>query len=277
MHAYLILAHNETELLKLLVKNLDFEKNDIFIHYDKKSKPINQNEFFSIVKKSNLYFVENPLNVQWGGFSQIKSEIKLMEEAHSRQKYKYYHLISGVDFPIWKNSDIYNYFNNSNCNEFISFDTTHEQMDSTINRMKYYYFFQDYIGRDYPLLGKLQTLTIYIQKFLGINRLKKFPSNFEIRKGMNWYSITNNLVEYILENKKLVYSLFRYTLCCDELFIQTIAWNSTFKDHITNNTMRFIDWDRGSPYTFDLNDYDAIINSNKIFARKFSKENLMSY
>ena len=33
--------------------------------------------------------------------------------------------------------------------------------------------------------------------------------------------------------------------------------------------MRLIDWDRGSPYTFKIDDYSQIKKSNMLFARKF--------
>lgn len=35
-HAYLILAHNEPELLSLLIERLDDARNDIYIHFDRK-------------------------------------------------------------------------------------------------------------------------------------------------------------------------------------------------------------------------------------------------
>lgn len=35
-HAYLIIAHNEFDLLQKLISVLDDERNDIFIHIDKK-------------------------------------------------------------------------------------------------------------------------------------------------------------------------------------------------------------------------------------------------
>lgn len=35
-HAYLIIAHNQFALLKELLKSIDDERNDIYIHIDKK-------------------------------------------------------------------------------------------------------------------------------------------------------------------------------------------------------------------------------------------------
>ena len=52
----------------------------------------------------------------------------------------------------------------------------------------------------------------------------------------------------------------KYTLCADEIFIQTILWNSPFRErmHCTNNantgSMREIDWEHGSPYIWQDHD-----------------------
>ena len=64
-HAYLIMAHNQAELLKKLVQCLDHERTDIFIHIDKKAK-IDVEEIRNSAKKSKLYFT-NRINVTWGG------------------------------------------------------------------------------------------------------------------------------------------------------------------------------------------------------------------
>ena len=37
-HAYLIIAHNEPEILQMLISALDDARNDIYVHIDKKSK-----------------------------------------------------------------------------------------------------------------------------------------------------------------------------------------------------------------------------------------------
>lgn len=64
-HAYLILAHSEPEILGILVSLLDDERNDIFIHIDKKSNIID----FSNVKtdRSDLYFLKKRIDAKWGG------------------------------------------------------------------------------------------------------------------------------------------------------------------------------------------------------------------
>lgn len=66
-HAYLIIASNEGETLKYLIRLLDDVRNDIFIHMDKKHGKLPYEEFKGLTKKSNLTFLKNRLNVKWGG------------------------------------------------------------------------------------------------------------------------------------------------------------------------------------------------------------------
>ena len=60
-----------------------------------------------MVKKSALHFVEN-VREQWGGYSQIQSELILFQAAWEHG-YEYYHLISGVDLPIKTQDEIHEF------------------------------------------------------------------------------------------------------------------------------------------------------------------------
>ena len=71
---------------------------------------------------------------------------------------------------------------------------------------------------------------------------------------------------------------FKYTFCGDEIFIQTLLWNSNFKENIFclddeyKSSMREIDWNRGTPYIWGKHDKDlkTLLLSDKLFARKFN-------
>lgn len=52
--------------------------------------------------------------------------------------------------------------------------------------------------------------------------------------------------------------------------MQTLAWNSKFKENIYGDSMRLFDWNRGKPYIYREADFFELINSEKLFARKFS-------
>ena len=96
-HAYLIKAHHQFALLRKLLMLLDDERNDIYIHIGMDVK-FEREELKGVVKKSALHFVES-VREQWGGYSQIQSELILFQAAWEHG-YAYYHLISGVDLPI---------------------------------------------------------------------------------------------------------------------------------------------------------------------------------
>lgn len=269
-HAYLIIAHHQFELLKKLIILLDDERNDIYIHMDKKVKNFDKELLCKAAKASNIFFVKR-IKVSWGGYSQIKGELELLKSA-VKGNYQYYHLISGVDLPIKTNDEIHEFFDKNNGYEFIHFDS--DEVDkSVLERLSIYHFLQEYTKN--KILNKIEEKFINIQKRYRINRLKKV--NVIIQKGANWFSITDKLAKYIVSREKQIKSLFRYSLCCDEVFLQTIIANSEYKQNLyikdKNNNylgcMRYIDWKRGKPYVFRKGDYDNLIHSPYLFARKF--------
>lgn len=104
-----------------------------------------------------------------------------------------------------------------------------------------------------------------------------------LQKGCNWCSITNDLVEYILKEEENINVMVKRSKCADELFIQTIVINSKFKNNLYGKSfnndyrdcLRYIIWDDNDlkhPKLLDINDYDSIINSDSIFARKVSSK-----
>ena len=75
----------------------------------------------------------------------------------------------------------------------------------------------------------------------------------------------------------MIRKVFSYSLCADEVFLQTIIYNSDLYDKLISYKnddnfaiKRYIDWKRGEPYTFKLEDFNELINSGCFFARKFS-------
>ena len=126
------------------------------------------------------------------------------------------------------------------------------------------------------LLRKCHNFLLKIQKMFLIKRNK----NYNFYKGSNWFSITNEFAKYVIDNEKEIEERYKYTFCADEIFLQSLIMNSKFKDNIykflneknTEAAMRYIDWERGAPYTFKEEDYNLLINSEMLFARKFSEK-----
>lgn len=269
--AYLIIAHRYDETFKTLLRMLDHDENDIYVHMDLKNKQFDEGDCRKLIKKSCIYFTKRT-SVTWGGYSQINSELILLETATSHRKYNYYHLLSGQDLPIKSNNEIMDFFKKHQGVEFVAFDKERFDCD---DRVRYFYPLQEMVGRNRKsLLGRISLAMTLFQKITHLKR----NAEIQFQKGPNWFSITDDLARYVIERKEWIKKVFHDSICCDEIFLQTIVINSVFVDRIyqytgTENTeeaaMRLVDWERGGPYVFKNEDYSELLNSNMIFARKF--------
>ena len=118
-HAFLIMIHENFGQVARLIKKLDNQWADIYIHVDKKALFTKEDEEMlkNSCKESSVYFSKR-ISVTWGGYSQIVAYMQLLKEA-AVNNYDYYHLISGVDFPVKPMSYIYDFFERNNGTEFI--------------------------------------------------------------------------------------------------------------------------------------------------------------
>ena len=263
-HAYLIIAHNNFYILKKLIALIDDERNDIYIHVDKKTKNFKKDDFINICKKSQINFIKR-ISVYWGDYSQVQCELNLLKAA-IKGNYQYYHLISGVDLPIKSQGYIHDFFDKNKNTEYVRFTDNWDH-----SRVGKLHILNKLNRTNNPLLIKIKILLNKPFNYLykkGYDYSQKF--NFSIKKGDNWFSITDSAAKYIVSQEKVIKKLFKYSLCPDEHFIHTILFNSKFEKSLSYNTcLREIDWKRGEPYTYRKADYSLLINSNNLFARKF--------
>lgn len=269
-HAFLIIAHKDDYVLQSLIKTIDDERNDIYILVDKKTKRFNRDKIANTARKSEIIFVPS-LKIYWGGYSLVKAEMKLFECARKYGEYTYYHLLSGVDLCIKNQNYIHDFFMRNERKLFIDYNKDDVWNEEIKIRIKYYHI---QAGRSL-LLQKFNGFLRALQKLLGINRLKN--SSMIIKGGSNWASLPQDFVDYVLSQKNSIYKMFGKTLCADEIFLQTLAYNSPFKNRIFEpngniaQNVRAIDWQRGgdSPYIYEEDDYNELLNSEALFARKF--------
>ena len=78
-HAYLIIAHNEPEVLRTLLAMLDDVRNDIFVHIDRRARSVYESIKDYKAEHSALIFLEHPIAVYWGDISQVQVEYMLFK------------------------------------------------------------------------------------------------------------------------------------------------------------------------------------------------------
>lgn len=277
-HAYLIIAHNEPKVLATLFKCIDDRRNDVYLHIDKKSKQL-FDEFLNFkLKHSKVIVLTNRIDVRWGSFSQVLCELLLMRTARENGDYRYYHLLSGVDLPIKSQNYIHEFFGRTNKN-FIGLANGDCAKEDVRRKMYNYNLFYSYRKSNF-ILRNLTKILRFTFNFFLCHTFKR-PFDMEYKKGANWFSITQPLVNYILENEKFIKSRFKYTFCADEIFIQSLVWNNTgwrktlySLDDEFEGCMRLIDWNRGKPYVWTTSDLDELTMSDRLFARKFSSQHM---
>lgn len=274
-HAYLIMAHNKFDMLCHLLKLLDDERNDIYLHIDLKAKDVPYEEIKKSVNLSKLTIVKR-IDVIWGSFTQIECEMELIKSATNNGEYQYLHLLSGLDLPIKSQDEIHNFFDEYNGKEFLDIEIEDNDRH-TRARCRYYWLFQKYNARHSKktIFNLLEGISVRIQRTLKLSRIS---DEIEIKKGANWFSITGAFAKHIVSLDEKIKKHFKYTFCADEVFMQTILYNSDFRKNLFISTdgdpvnRRLIDWKRGNPYVFRKEDIDMIKNSNCLFARKFDND-----
>lgn len=277
-HAYLILAHTNFNQLRKLIETLDDERNDIFVHVDKKATGFNPEDFSNVCKKSRLVFLPERIKVNWGGVSIMRAELALLKAATSTDRYRYYHLLSGLDFPLKSQDEIHRFFNENNGKEFISLWPIKKSM---ISRFRYFTVFPE--GEKEFRTRIINHIVKGLQMMSGI----KINRGVDFKVGSQWFSITDDFARYVVSKEDWLEKTFRRTSTCDEVFMQTLIWTSPYKDklyssdipisqkELKSGNMRLIDWTRGEsvrhPWTFRITDKEMLSNSDHLWARKFDE------
>lgn len=273
-HAYLILAHGSYSLLQRFVSAIDDERNDIFIHIDRKQKELPRIQ----VRHSRLFLLDRErVSVFWGDVSVVAAEFALMASAYKQGEYAYYHLLSGVDLPLKSQNDIHDFFETHQGKEFIGFYDGADLSVSLVRKVQRYHLFaQDFRGSGLVFLAKriARALAIRAQELLGIKR----HTNIRFAKGTQWWSLTGALIESLLSKQDEILSLYKHTFCADEIAIQTYVYNSPFMAQVfapedeAKSSLRHIGWRDGALYDWTRADYEDLKHSTALFARKFNEE-----
>ncbi len=273
-HAYLILAHGSYALLQRFVSAIDDERNDIFIHIDRKQTELPHLQ----VRHSRLFLLDRErVSVFWGDVSVVAAEFALINFAHNQGEYSYYHLLSGVDLPLKSQNEIHDFFETHQGKEFIGFYDGADLSASLVRKVQRYHLFaQDFRGSGLVFLAKriARALAIRAQELLGIKR----HTNIRFAKGTQWWSLTGALIESLLSKQDEILSLYKHTFCADEIAIQTYVYNSPFMAQVfapedeAKSSLRHIGWRDGALYDWTRADYEDLKRSTALFARKFNEE-----
>lgn len=269
-HAYLIIAHNEFDVLQQLIAALDHERNDIYLHIDKKVKSIPSMS----VRYAKLFVVDQRVDVRWGDVSQIESEYVLFEQAFDNpENYTRYILISGTHLPLRPQSEINAFFEAHKEKEILSYLYTNSY-EANFKIGRYHLFTKHFRDKNRLTQRGFQLFWHVALKIQQLLDIKRDTTKINI-KANNWVCLTAKAVEYIIEKKAETLTRFQHTLCGDEFFIPYLLENSNGRFHLMNyDKLLYNDFQGSNPRVLTMNDYDFLIHSDFLFARKFSKKDM---
>lgn len=263
MIAVLIHAHKNSNQIKRLVHVLQHPEIKVFLHIDKKSR--------LEINYPGVTVINNPVSVDWASFSQLKALLNSLEQIRGDQiKYDFVHFISGQDFPIKPVKDFVEFLNGKKGYSFVEAKNILNEWPRAAIRYQRFYFSENsllnYLARPFSKL---------------LFKLYKRKPPMEIYGGSQWVTLSSSAVDYILNRGNKQSKFYRFMKYCnvsDELFVQTLLYNSPLKEQCINDNLRLISWNNAakgltdSPDVLTINDYDKIKSSAQFFARKFDEQ-----
>ncbi len=261
--AHLILAHANPLQLQRLVNRLAHPDADFYIHIDFKTDITP----FLALANDHVTLVKKRESVYWGAYSIVQATVNSMEEILlSGKQYDYINLLSGQDYPLKATTEIHQYFEENPGKAFMETLIIQQEWHEAIQRVTKYHLTNYNFWRKHT-----------VEKYLNMLLPKrKMPNNLIPVGRSQWFAITQTHAKYIVDylaQHKHVRRFFELTWGSDEFVFQTLLYNSIYQKDMVNDNLRYIDWSEGqsSPKTFTITDLPTLLNSGKLFARKFNE------
>ena len=256
----MISAYKLPGQLVRLVHRLATPDTCFVIHVDRKTSRAVYEEMVSGTRGLDVDFVPRHVS-HWGSFGHVRATLKGLDRLRRRgDEYDYATLLTGQDYPLRSPAEI------------------EARLGAADGRS-----FMSHWPLPYAPWGKhggLERLeqwhhVTYRRLHLALPLRRRLPGALVPYGGGAYWCLAKPVVDYVVglvdERPELV-RFFRRVLIPDELFFPTVIMNSSHRDSIVNDNLRYIDWSREpAPAVLGVGDLDAMLGSEKLFARKFDE------
>lgn len=232
------------------------------VHIDKRAGDATYSAALRALGESpDVFFVERE-RCYWGDFSLVRATLKALSAALSlRPEPDYFILLSGQDYPIKSVSHIERFFEEHQQSVFMRhFPLPYEPWPSGGFRR---------IDRWHVRVGR---------RHLALPLPRRFPEGYEPYGGSQFWSLPREAAAYVsrfAHEETSFVRFFEHVYIPDELFFPTVLLNSSFRDYVMNDNLRYIEWtpsddgNGGGPKVWRTEDFAELAVSSKLFARKF--------
>ncbi len=282
--ALLFLVHRSPEQLLRLLKRMDDERFDFYIHVDAKT---NIERFLPIthhIKKSQIHWVHNRVKTYLNDFSLIEATCNTTKVAsEGEEDYMYYVLLTGQDYPIKSNEFIYDKLSSAYPMSFIDMYGISEAYQSGVmwvEHIGYSYFsqslrkkIQDFVGRKFyyspcgrtvKIIPKLYD--IFATKLIYSPRKRIVDTEYTYSAGSHFWILPDIAIRHIIDKSeydKNINEIFHHIAAPEESYFQTVLssmeglklpngmleqFNSMDKE-MDNPALRLIKWYEDGKHT----------------------------
>ncbi len=241
--ACLVMAYRGAAVLRRMASLYVAAGWDLFVHLDRK---VDRSAYLCALGDARplCRFVEDPVEVFWGGFSMVRAELKLIETAKQAGSYDRYLLISDDTIPIDPAPVLRERHNND-----IDFIELNKQPEGSEYYRRYTgFFFFDHPATavrrpGYRLLAELDDR--FFQEVTEIAALRQRGKKvLDVYWGSQFWSLTAGTVEFVLaaiaEDEYMVRS-FEFSAISDELLFQSVIGNNQAGRSIAGGPV-YADW-----------------------------------
>ena len=264
-HAWLIIAHNEFDILQRLVSLLDNERSDFFIHIDKKVTYLPT----IIAEKGQLFILDHRVDVRWGSVSQIETELVLLEAALQHGPHAHYHILSGTHLPLKPIDELLAFYDSHDGEEIMHF-WADDPGDADFKLRRYHFPLGHY---KYGSLTQQRCCQLAWQCVIKVQKVLRIRHYIHDRfvKTDNWLSLTELACRHLVDNKDRILKQYRWSFCGDEYFVasELIIHPNRFYLFDCHNLL-FVEFDHDSPKVIAVADYPRIQETGYLWARKFT-------
>ena len=307
--AILFLVHKSPEQLSRLLRHLDDERFDFYIHVDAKS---DINDFLPIesqVRSSQIHWIKNRVKTYFNDFSLVEATYSAMKDAFTVGEYLYYILLTGQDYPIKSNDTIYRELLESYPISFIDMYGVDEACSAGVEwveRIGYNYFSQslrkwllNLVGNKFYYSKKGRIIKVIPKAYDKIMTILHNSPRKEIQQlgykysaGSHFWILPDVSVRLIIdryEYDKKINRIFHHIAAPEESYFQTILSSlpslqlpkgmleqfGNADKEMDNPALRLIKWyengvhTNGHPAIWTIDDKQTIDNAKALFARKF--------
>ncbi len=258
---YLVMVHHKFDQAVRLVRRLAAPDSSFVFHIDRAVSPRRAAALQAKLRPFPVRYAVRTSSA-WGAYGQALAIMRCIQCAVLQTKPSdRYVLLSGQDYPIAGQAKIAEFFERQPDTEFIEAFALDLADEAAPGWSPYYRFRRYHVW----LNGRRVTLPM----------LRKGLPPVPIFHGSTWWALTHEALAYIAEQFRSNQRFRRYLrrgFLVDEVYVPSLIMASPFASRVAGDNVTFAQWTPTSgphPKTLVIGDLDALLQSPKLFARKF--------